>query len=518
MTLLQARFNVSSLGVAALVLVLVACRDESGPAALPVSIVPQGGTIPTAEVGSALAPSPAFEVRDANGRPIGGVSLTVTVGEGGGTLRNAPVRSANGATSVGQWTLGTQAGRNTLVITAGTLAPFVIEATALAGPPAELRVAAGSGQRAAAGDEVTESLAALVVDRFGNPVAQQTVRFESLLGGGIVAPATAVTGADGVAGGVRWTLGRFLSTQSARASLAAPASLLVDFTASVRTDFTIEVRFVGTPGPQVADAFRVAAERIRTAVIGDVEDLPVQGLDASRCGAGTGVILNETIDDIIIYASVAPIDGVGKVLGRAGPCFIRTETLQSLVGQMTFDDADVPAMLASGRFESIVLHEMLHVVGIGSLWRLKGLVAGGGTSDPRFVGLLASDRCLLLGFGAQCDGGVPLENTGGSGTAEVHWRETVFDRELMTGYAETTGDMPFSRLTLGALTDYGYEVNEQAADPFSAIAARLAPRLAPPLTRATTPWEEVLTPAFEVNSFGLARPIRSTRLARPVPK
>ena len=88
--------------------------------------------------------------------------------------------------------------------------------------------------------------------------------------------------------------------------------------------------------------------------------------------------LTETVDDIIIYASVSPIDGVGRVLGRAGPCFIRTSTLHSLVGQMTFDDADAQALITSERFESIVLHEMLHVVGIGSLWRLKALVDSSG--------------------------------------------------------------------------------------------------------------------------------------------
>ena len=516
MTRLRTRQARSSLLVASLA--IAACREGGAPAAVPVAIARSVSTVPTAEVGSILPQSPTFEVRDATGRAIGGVPVALTVGEGGGTLRNAPTRSASGATSVGQWTLGTRSGRNTLIVTAGSLAPFVLEATALPGAPAEVRVAGGSGQRAAAGEELAESIAALVVDRHGNPVPQQTVRFEALLGGGAVAPATVVSGADGVAGGVRWTLGRFVSAQSARASLASTASLATEFTAAVRTDFTIDVRFVGTPSPLAADAFRVAAERIRTAVTGDIPDLSVQGLDVSRCGAGTGVALTETIDDIIIYASIAPIDGAGKVLGRAGPCYVRAATQQSLVGQMTFDEADVPAMLTSGRFESIVLHEMLHIVGIGSLWRLKGLVAGAGTADPRFVGGLASGRCLLLGFGEQCDEGVPLENTGGSGTAEVHWRETTFDRELMTGFAESTPDMPLSRLTLAALADFGYEVNENAADPFSAVAPRVAPGWLPRPADATTRWEEVFTPAYEVTSVGVVQPIRPGPLARPFRK
>ncbi|MBK8057257.1 MAG: Ig-like domain-containing protein, partial [Gemmatimonadetes bacterium] len=162
--------------------------------------------------------------------------MTVAVGEGGGTLRNPPTRTASGPTSVGQWTLGTRSGRNTLIVTVGNLAPATIEATALPGPPAEIRASVGNNQVAPAGDEVEESLGALVVDRFGNPVPQQTVRFDAILGGGSVTPATAVTGADGIASGVRWRLGSRLATQTARAAILPIAT---DFTARVRSDFTI---------------------------------------------------------------------------------------------------------------------------------------------------------------------------------------------------------------------------------------------------------------------------------------
>ena len=499
------------LALFALAIVTAACSDGGGPAPVPKAIEAATTTLPSAEAGSALLSPPTFVVRDASGKALGGIAVTIAVGEGGGTLRNPPTRTASGPTSVGQWTLGTRSGRNTLIVTVGNLAPATIEATALPGPPAEIRASVGNNQVALAGDVVEESLGALVVDRFGNPVPQQTVRFDAILGGGSVTPATAVTGADGIASGVRWRLGSRLATQTARAAILPIAT---DFTARVRSDFTIDVRFVGTPSVQAQEAFRNAAERIRTAVIGDLEDIPVQGLDASRCGAGAGVTLTETVDDIIIYASVSPIDGVGRVLGRAGPCFIRTSTLHSLVGQMTFDEADAQALITSERFESIVLHEMLHVVGIGSLWRLKALVDSSGTADPRFNGVTATARCLLIGFGSQCASGVPLENIGGAGTAEVHWRESIFDRELMTGFAESTNDMPLSVMTLGALVDYGFVVNEKAADPFQAPVARVAPWRAAP---QEAPWEELLEPQFEVSRFGRVQPIRPRLQVVPRP-
>jgi hypothetical protein len=43
----------------------------------------------------------------------------------------------------------------------------------------------------------------------------------------------------------------------------------------------------------------------------------------------------------------------------------------------------------------------------------------------------------------------------------------VFDRELMTGYAESAAPMPLSIITVGALADLGYPVNYAAADAFA---------------------------------------------------
>ncbi len=60
---------------------------------------------------------------------------------------------------------------------------------------------------------------------------------------------------------------------------------------------------------------------------------------------------------------------------------------------------------------------------------------------------------------------VPVANTGGPGTREGHWRESVFGNELMTGFLDG-GINPLSRVTVGALEDMGYEVNYDAADEF----------------------------------------------------
>jgi hypothetical protein len=61
---------------------------------------------------------------------------------------------------------------------------------------------------------------------------------------------------------------------------------------------------------------------------------------------------------------------------------------------------------------------------------------------------------------------------GGEGTREGHWRESVFDTELMTGF-DDPGRNALSRLTIASLQDLGYQVNYEVADayilPFRAL-------------------------------------------------
>ena len=66
---------------------------------------------------------------------------------------------------------------------------------------------------------------------------------------------------------------------------------------------------------------------------------------------------------------------------------------------------------------------------------------------------------------------MPVENTGGPGTREGHWRETVFRNELMSGFIAAPGN-PMSRVTVASLGDLGYEVDIDAAEPYRLPAPR----------------------------------------------
>lgn len=217
--------------------------------------------------------------------------------------------------------------------------------------------------------------------------------------------------------------------------------------AQTDSPFAIDVAFAGGLSPRQRDAFAAAADRWTRVVVGDLPAVEIGGA---------------TIDDVLIVARGADIDGSGRVLGQAGPTHLRPGTLLPARGEMTFDAADLLTLESEGTLDDVIAHEMGHVLGIGTLWEPKGLLAGAGTNDPVFTGAGAGAEYAALGG----DGPVPVENTGGPGTAEGHWRESRFGNELMSGFIAEPGN-PLSRLTAASLGDLGYQVDLDAAEPYA---------------------------------------------------
>jgi hypothetical protein len=177
------------------------------------------------------------------------------------------------------------------------------------------------------------------------------------------------------------------------------------------------------------------------------------------------------IDDVLITAEGKADDGPGGTLGSAGPRFVRVPSNLPITGEMNFDTADLADMEQDGTLIDVILHEMGHVLGIGTLWTRRNLLSGSGTNDPEFTGANAmAEYATLLSEAAPR--AVPVANTGGGGTRDAHWRELTFDHELMTGFAEQ-GEMPMSRMTIASLRDLGYEVDMAVANPYQLPSPRL---------------------------------------------
>ena len=83
-----------------------------------------------ASVGMAVPIAPQVTVRDPIGSPVNGVSVTFAVSGGRGKVTGSPVTSnAAGVATVGSWTLGAQAGANTLTASVGSLPAVTFTAT-----------------------------------------------------------------------------------------------------------------------------------------------------------------------------------------------------------------------------------------------------------------------------------------------------------------------------------------------------------------------------------------------------
>lgn len=221
-------------------------------------------------------------------------------------------------------------------------------------------------------------------------------------------------------------------------------------TTAAGSGFNISVGFTGDA--KYLPYFQQAAHRWETVITQDLPDV--------RLSNGT------VIDDLLINASVVAIDGIGGVLGRAGPTGTRSAAAHYLPysGMMQFDAADVDRMVANGSFVGVVTHEMGHVLGFSNyFFAVDGLLS---TNDnTQYTGSAALAAYRQISASASNASYVPLETGGGSGTRLSHWSEAVFSSELMTGWA--SGNLPLSVVTIGALSDMGYGVNMAAADPFT---------------------------------------------------
>jgi leishmanolysin len=152
-----------------------------------------------------------------------------------------------------------------------------------------------------------------------------------------------------------------------------------------------------------------------------------------------------------------------------------------VLGAMILDSRDLEDIEAEGLLFTLILHEMGHVLGFGSLWPFQGLLADASLpptngTDPHFTGAQAIAAFNSVGGAGYTGAKVPVEDTGGEGTADGHWRESVFGNELMTGYVNLEQN-PLSIVTVSSLADQGYVVNRVGVDPFSlTLAFRTASR------------------------------------------
>lgn len=201
----------------------------------PTTLAIAGGDAQLAVAGSPVPVLPAIKVSDAFGNGVSGFSITFAVASGGGTLTGGTATTnASGVATVGSWTLGTNAGANTLTATGVGLTPGSVTfiATGGAGAPTAVAGFAGNNQTGTAGGPVATPPSVKVTDANGNPVAGFTVVFAPGAASGTVSGGTAVTNASGIAAVLNWILGTTPGAQTLVATAGTLSGSPITFNAT----------------------------------------------------------------------------------------------------------------------------------------------------------------------------------------------------------------------------------------------------------------------------------------------
>ncbi len=417
--------------------------------------------------GTLVNPAPTIEARDSMDRPMPGVEVTFQVVSGGGRLLGLVKQSTDetGRVSVTGWVVGLTPGINTLTASTFGAPTVTFQATGVIAVPSAIALLGGSGMSEFQGNYLSGQPNFRVTDAAGAPIAGANVSFVAS-DGGTIGGAVGTTDFDGMAAPLAWRLGNTLGPQTLSATVGGLPPVIATATATTppAQEYNIDVRFNGTPPtPGQQAAFDNAVVRWSQIILGDQPDVL---LDATAPQTSCPSII-ETVDDIVIFATLEEIDGVGQILGSAGPCLVRTSNQLTITGRMRFDTADLANLESNGTLGSVILHEMGHVIGIGTRWSSLNLLVGRGSDMPFFTGPSA----IAAFYGALAPGAtfnqevVPVENSGGPGTRDGHWRESILDQELMTGFNDAQNFL--SAITSSSLRDMGYVVDDAQSDPFS---------------------------------------------------
>jgi len=450
---------------------------------IPAALTLADGAGQSANAGTAVPVPPAVRTTRDDGTPLPGVEVAFAVVSGGGTVVGGSTTTGfDGVARPTHWILGTTPGVNRLeAVTSGRPA-VVFEATAVPAVPTQLTITGGTALSGFFGNYLIENPEVTVTDAGGSPVAGVPVTFQVSQGGGQITGPVGPTDFLGRASITSWRLG---AEGSQAVSASAPSLPPVEFGAQAAappaTTFRLEVRYATgtTPTESQRAVFDAAAERWTRLIVGGAPPYRVVPTDIDPSGSCPSM-LDEVVDGMVLHVRIQNIQNNPNILGATGLCVIRDEGFLTVQALMFLNSLALANLETSGQLLPVILHELAHAIGFGTLWDIEvaglgsiHLIAGGGNCsspapNPTFSG--AAARAAFYGSvaaGSSFSGlPVPIENSFGCGTAYSHWRKSTFGSELLTGILGS-GPTQLSAITVQSFRDLGYVVNDALADLYA---------------------------------------------------
>ena len=294
-----------------------------------------------------------------------------------------------------------------------------------------------------------------------------------------------------------------------------PSTLTVTVEGVQLEPYDLELEFLGGGTSSQQNIISQAADRWMSIIARDLNWNPTVNVGAGACGPNSPGV-SGVVDDMVVLVSIDSIDGAGGAVGQAAPCAIRDYPftaatglqLQPSVGYLLLDEDDVDRLESEGVLLSVATHELGHALGLHPRFRAwsdflrNPSLPDKPDADTHFAGhrsIAAFDAAGGAGYGGAK---VPVQNGAERGSSDIHWRQSVFENEIMTPFL-TGGNQPLSAVTIEALYDFGYEVNLTEADSYTltGAGARGMALLRGPVIdlRNDTPWLPILVSPRHLN-------------------
>jgi hypothetical protein len=265
----------------------------AGPAVPASSITTTAGSPQSATVNTAFTTALQAVVKDINGNPLSGVSVTFAAPASGAsaTFGGSPtvLTTSSGVATVLALTANGQAGSYTVTASvAGVTTPASFSLTNLAGPPAGVTATGGTPQSASVNAAFATALKATVKDGSGNPLSGVSVTFAAPASGASATfggSATVTTSTSGVATAPALTANGQAGSYTVTASVAGvtnPASFSLTNLAGTPASVTATA---GTPqSATVNAAFATALQ----ATVKDGGGNPLSGVSVTFAAPASG--------------------------------------------------------------------------------------------------------------------------------------------------------------------------------------------------------------------------------------